>query len=225
MVEYAIFDIDEIINTEGVQSFGAEPGKGLAGLEQDEVKLINERLKEIAPNDQIFAILWLNREKIYEAVRAVKSKTGSPFKGRLARGRQLDLALIDPMDIKKSGTTLTSFMQTVSAGTTWYESNSGDEYIELQEEEARVYMGWADPVSSPKAVRVLYDLPENTVPVRLPFDLVKKKEDEYPIIMHEPVVLKPKDKYRIKVKYIADGTDALRPIGVIIQTASYFNNI
>ncbi len=216
MPEYSIKDIFDMVNVGSLPSFPEEPK--YAELSPDEVKAIHDRLLAISENEEIFSALWEARNKIYEAVRMVKKRTHTDFKGSNAEGDDLDMHFIDPKDVKKSGTPLNTFNQNVTAGTAYYWSDTGDNKVELNEDEAIVIVGWYDPVASPKADKVLFELPKRNYLADLPFRMAK----DVPIVIHEPIVLGPKDKFRIKVHYESDGTDALMPIGVKISKAENF---
>jgi len=223
----SVLDIDEIIERENEKYsdtdtvFPAE--EGLGSLSGEEFKLINLRLGAIAENEVVFGILWSVRDAIYEVVRAVKDSIGSNecvFAGEYAEGRELNLDIITPQDVKKTGTPLSDWLQSVSAGDVYFESDSGDSKITLPEYEGRVYAGWVDTIDSPLLVKVMYDLPKLKIIVNTPFELCK----EYPAIRHKAVKLKPKDAYAIKVRYKASGDDEARPIAVKITTAEKFES-
>ena len=214
MPEYSISDLFKEVGATALPSYAEE--EKLGPLSPDEVAAINQRLLQVAENEEVFSALWEAREAIYEAVRAVKKWTKTDFVGFGAEGDDLDLDIIDAPMIKKSGSALTTFEQSVTAGTAYYWSGSGDAKIQLDEDEAIVIVGWYDPVDSPKATRVLFDLPKKNVLVKTPFKLNK----DVPLIIHKPVIVKPKESFRIQVRYDANGDDSLMPIGVYIQKAA-----
>jgi len=215
--EFGIMDINRIVEIANSQAQPRPQTETLASLSADEVRAINERIAEIAENEEVFAVLWNAREDIYDIVRAVKKKNpGSEFKGMDAEGDDLDLILVRPQDIKKTGTALTSWIFSATAGTDYFESDTNDANLQLAEDEGRVYCGWADPIDSPKAVGVQFNLPGISKIVPLNFDLSK----DYPIIQHKPVKILPKVSYSIQVRYKATGTDALRPIAVYATKAA-----
>jgi len=217
VVEYGVIDLFNMMKTSALPSYGDEPK--LAELRPDEVDAINKRLAQLVENEEIFGVIWEGREAIYEAVRAVKKWTHTDFRGPLAEGDDLDLEVIDAPDVKASGSALTTFEKTVTAGTAYYWSGSGDAKIELDEDEALVIFGWYDPVDSPKATRVLFQLPKRNFLVKLPFKFAK----DIPMVVHDPVIIKPKESFLIQVRYDANGDDALMPIGVKITKAQSFS--
>ena len=217
MVEYGVIDLFNMMKTSALPSYGDEPK--LAELRPDEVDAINKRLAQLVENEEVFGVIWEGREAIYEAVRAVKKWTHTDFRGPLAEGDDLDLEVIDAPDVKASGSALTTFEKSVTAGTAYYWSGSGDAKIELDEDEALVIFGWYDPVDSPKATRVLFQLPKRNFLVKLPFKFAK----DIPMVVHDPVIIKPKESFLIQVRYDADGEDALMPIGVKITKAQGFS--
>jgi len=230
MKVHSILDIDEIIERENealVAQYG-EDGKvyeateDFGSLSVEEVQLINLRIGQIAENEDAFAVLWSGREAIYEMVRAVKAKlktTEAVFMGEFAEGKQLDVDPIMPEDVKKGGTPLSKWLQSVTAGETYFESDSGDGKITLPDWEGRVYFGWIDTIDSPKLVSVMYELSMRNVIIRTPFEMCK----EFPLIRHRAIKIHPNDSYRIKVKYNADGDDMARPLAVKIITAEKKN--
>ncbi len=225
MPEYSIKDVFDDVAAIALPTFSSD--EKLAALSADEVREINNRLLQIAENEEIFHALWEARMGsgeylgIYDAVRLVKKWTKTDFRGINAEGDDLDVHLIMPWDVVKSGTALSTWKQTVTAGTTYFWSDTGDGKVNLGEDEAIVIVGWYDPVDSPKASAVMIELPKRNIKVELPFDMNK----DMPLIIHPPVVVKPKESFRVKVKYSADGDDALRPIGVKISKADNFNFI
>jgi len=217
VVEYGVIDLFNMMKTSALPSYGDEPK--LAELRPDEVDAINKRLAQLVENEEVFGVIWEGREAIYEAVRAVKKWTHTDFRGPLAEGDDLDLEVIDAPDVKASGSALTTFEKSVTAGTAFYWSGSGDAKIELDEDEALVIFGWYDPVDSPKATRVLFQLPKRNFLVKLPFKFAK----DIPMVVHDPVIIKPKESFLIQVRYDASGDDALMPIGVKITKAQNFS--
>jgi len=217
MPEYSILDLKDLVKRVPVTRIEADTSRGYGALEPDEIEAIHNRLLEIAENEEIFSILWENREAIYDAVRILKGKyPGRRFRGAKARGEDLDLMIVMPSDIKRGGTPLGTFDTDVStAGVAYYESDSGDGKLTLPSDEARVYCGWADPVDNPLASKVAIELPDEIYVFRLPFEFKK----DYPVVGHEPVKIKPETQYRIRVYYSGTGTDALMPIAVRITTA------
>jgi len=217
MPEYSILDLRSLVKQTPVTRIEANTAMGYGALEPDEIEAIHSRLLEVAENEEVFSILWQSREAIYDAVRILKGKyPGRRFRGPKARGEDLDLMIVMPSDIKKSGTELPSFEQTISsAGAAYYESDSGDAKLTLSSNEARVYCGWVDPVDTPLASKVAIELPDEIYVFRLPFEF----KLEYPVVGHDPVIVKPETQYRIKVYYSGTGTDALMPIAVRITTA------
>lgn len=213
MGEYSVMDVFNMMKAAALPAYGEEPK--LAQLDPEEVAAINKRLAQLAENEEVFGALWEARESIYEAVRAVKKWTKTDFKGSYAEGDELDLDVIDAPDVKVNGTALAVFEKTVSEGTAYYWSDTGNNKIQLDEDEAIVIVGWYDPVDSPKATRVLFELPKRNFLVKLPFRFAK----DMPLVVHEPVIIKPKESFRVQVRYDADGTDALMPIGVKITKA------
>jgi len=213
VVEYSVIDLYNMMKTSALPAYGEEPK--LAELTPDEVNAINERLAQLIENEEIFGVIWEGKEAVYEAVRAVKKWTHTDFKGPQAEGDELDLDVIDAPDVMVSGTPLTKFEKSVTAGTAYYWSDSGDEKVKLNEDEAIVIFGWYDPVDSPKATRVLFQLPKRNFLVKLPFRFAK----DLPMIVHRPVIVKPKEAFRVRVRYDADGEDALMPIGIKVTKA------
>jgi len=215
MPEYSLMDLFAELKRAELPVYGEEPKLG--ELTPDEVAAINERLAQIAENEEVFSALWEAREAVYEAVRAVKKWTKTDFKGALAEGDELDLDIIMPDDTEKTGSQRTVWEYSVStAGTEYFWSGSGDEKVTLDEDEAILIVGWYDPVDSPKASRVMFELPKRNFYVNLPFDMAK----DVPLIIHKPEIIKPKEKFAIQVRYNAAGTDALRPVGVYIRKAA-----
>jgi len=223
---YSILDIDEIIEreNEAIEAQYGKTGKVYAATEDygslsgEEVQMINLRIGQIAENEDVFAVLWSARRAIYEVVRAVKAKlksTEAVFMGEFAEGKQLDIEPVMPADVKKGGTPLTDWLQTVTAGEAYFESDSGDGKITLPDWEGRVYLGWIDTIDSPKLVSVMYELSMRNVMVKTPFEMCK----EFPLIRHRAIKLIPADSYRIKVKYKGDGDDMARPLAVKVITA------
>jgi len=213
VVEYSVIDLYNMLKGTALPAYGDEPK--LAELRPDEVAAINERLAQLIENEEIFGVIWEGREAVYEAVRAVKKWTKTDFRGPLAEGDELDLDVIDAPDVEVNGSALTTFEKTVSAGTAYYWSGSGNAKVQLDEDEAIVIFGWYDPVDSPKATRVLFELPKRNFLVKLPFKFAK----DLPMVVHKPVLIKPKESFRIQVRYDADGDDALMPIGIKITKA------
>jgi len=213
MPEYSIVDIFNMAKATALPAYGSD--EKLAELSESEVKLIHDRLMVLAENEEVFGALWEAREAIYEAVRAVKKWTKTDFKGAYAEGDDLDLHVIDAPDIMVSGTPLTVFEKSVSAGTAYYWSGPSDAKIQLNEDEAIVIVGWYDPVDSPKATRVKFELPKRDYVVKLPFRFTK----DVPLVVHDPVIIKPKESFRIQVRYDSSGDDALMPVGVKILKA------
>lgn len=216
MPEYSIKDIFDMVNVGSLPSFPEEPK--YAELSPEEVKAINDRLLTIAENEEAFSALWEARNQIYEAVRMVKKRTHTDFKGSNAEGDDLDLHFIMPWNVKKHGTPLSTFYQDVTAGTDYYWSDTNDAKVELDEDEGLVIVGWYDPIASPKPARVLFELPKRNFLSDLPFKMNK----DTPVVIHEPIIVGPKDKFRIQVHYLEDGKDALMPIGVLITKAENF---
>ena len=220
----SVLDIDEIIERENEKYRGREKdivfegGAGVAPLTGEEVMLINLRLGQIAENDVIFGFLWSARSAIYEMVGAVKKKLESNeavFKGEYAEGKELDCFIARPKDIKKGGTALTDWLQSVSAGTAYYESDTNNAKLTLPDHEGRVYLGWVDTIDSPKLDAVMYELSRQSIIVETPFELCR----EFPAIRHRAIKVFPEDTYRIQVRYKASGDDEARPILVIVTTA------
>jgi len=215
-----LLDIEEIVvraNKAAVTIAARLPE--FASLTTAEIERIHQRLMEIAENEYVFYALWSNRSIIYDAVRVVKAKRGKgEFMGAEAEGDNLDLLILRPADIKKTGTALTNWVFTATAGTDYFESATGDARLELPDYEARVYCGWADPVDSPKLECVLYELPTRNEPHPTPCEL----NSEYPVIVHKGVLIKPETAYRIQVRYHTNGTDMARPIGVRTVPAEKF---
>jgi len=183
-----------------------------------EMKLINRRLYEQVENEDVFRCLWWARWAIYRCVRRVKKETKSDFRGIYAEGDDLDLIVLRPQDVRKTGTVLTTWLFTASVGTDYYESDTGDADLVLgagATAEGRVYCGWADPIDSPKIVAVLYELPKRNVLVPTPFELAK----DYPVINHMPITIEPGQSYKIGCRYFAAGDDKARPIAVRITKA------
>ena len=212
----SIIEIDGVI--ENARTYDIPEQFNLGPLSAKEMELIHQTIGHIAENEEVFSVLWSARGAIYEVVRAVKASlkvTEAEFKGIEAEGKQLTMHLIRPKDIKKGGTTLATWLQTVTAGTSYFESDSGDAKITLPEHEGRVYFGWVDPIDSPKLEAVMYELAKKNVVIPTPFELCK----DYPLIRHKAVKIYPKDSYRIQVRYSADGDDMARPIAVVITTA------
>jgi len=215
VVEYGVIDLYNMMKTSALPAYGEEAK--LAELTPDEVDAINKRLAQLVENEEIFGVIWEGKEAVYEAVRAVKKWTHTDFKGPLAEGDELDLDVIDAPDVEATGTPLTKFEKSVTAGTAYYWSGAGDEKIVLNDDEALVIFGWYDPVDSPKATRVLFELPKRDFLVKLPFKFAK----DIPMIVHDPVIIKPKESFLIQVRYDASGDDALMPIGVKVTKAQY----
>ena len=212
----SIIEIDEII--ENAKTYDIPEQFNLGPLSAKEMELIHQTIGYIAENEEVFSVLWSARGAIYEVVRAVKSSLKvkeAEFKGIEAEGKQLTMHLVRPRDIKKSGARLTTWKQSVTAGVSYFESESGDEKITMPEHEGRVYLGWVDPISEPKLEAVKYELATKSVIVPMPFELCK----DYNIIRHKAIRIYPKDSYRIQVRYSADGEDMARPIAVIVTTA------
>ena len=202
--------------------FGEEEGMG--SLSVEEVISIHTRLGAVASNPYVFSVLWEMRKSIYDVVRAVKASINSrecEFAGEYAEGRQLNLDFIMPNYVKKSGTPLTTWLQTVSEGVTYFESDENDTKITLGYDEGRVYGAWVDTIDSPKLVRAMYVLPKQNIIVSTPFN----ECNDYPIIRHKAVKLYPRDAYAIKVRYDSDGDDMAAPIGVIVTTAEKFETM
>ncbi|MCD6407237.1 hypothetical protein J7L81_05145 [Candidatus Aerophobetes bacterium] len=204
-----------------IYSVNADKGKG--SLDIGEIRAINKRLMSVAENEEVFACLWRAREAIYDMVRAVKwERKKGKFVGEGAEGDDLDLILARPQDIKKAGTALTTWLFSATAGTDYYESDSGDGKLTLgtgANAEGRVYCGWADPIDSPKMVAVLYELPKRNILEPTPFELNK----DYPVIAHTPIEIFPGNSYRIQCRYHTNGDDMARPICVIIKAAEKFS--
>ena len=219
---YEILDIMEIVEraNEEASEIPEDRPRGYAGLTPDEIIAINYRLAEVAENEDVFACLWKARKSIYNSVRAVKAENpGAKFVGFGAGGDdEIDLIKARPQDIKKTGTALTKFLQSVTSGVTYYESDTGDNYIELSKHESRVYCGWVDPIDSPKAIGVLID--HGGAQKKYRVDLLWSLARDYPVIPHKPVLLKPYTTYRIQARYLADGDDALEPVATIAKIAS-----
>ena len=202
--------------------YGEEEGMG--SLSVEEVLNIHTRLGAIASNPYVFSVLWGIRKSIYDVVRAVKASINSrecEFAGEYAEGRQLNLDFIMPNYVKKTGTPLTTWLQSVSAGVTYFESDTNDAKITLDYDEGRVYGAWVDTIDSPKLVRVMYELPKQDIIVSTPFN----ECDEYPIVRHKAVKLYPRDAYAIKVRYDSDGDDMAAPVGVIVTTAEKLESL
>jgi len=214
MPEYSLEDIFNMVEQTALPDYPDE--EKLAALSPEEATAINKRLIQIAENDDIFAVLWKGRDKIYDAVRAVKKWTKTDFHGPNAEGDDLDLNIIDASDVVQSGTQLTTFVKNVTAGTTYYWSGTNDDKVKLDDDEAIVILGWYDPIDSPKASRVLIELPKRNFIANLSFELNK----DVPLIVHEPIIVKPKESFRVQVRYKESGTDMLMPIGVHIRKAS-----
>lgn len=214
MPEYSLEDVFKIVEQTALPDYPDE--EKLAALSPEEAHKINQRLIQIAENDDIFAVLWKGRNAIYDAVRAVKKWTKTDFHGPNAEGDDLDLNIIDATDVVKSGTALTTFVQDVTAGKAYYWSTIDDEKVKLNDDEAIVILGWYDPIDSPKASRILIELPKRNFIANLPFEMNKN----LPLIVHEPIVVKPKESFRVQVRYKESGTDMLMPIGVHIRKAS-----
>jgi hypothetical protein len=157
---------------------------------------------------------------IEEVVRAVKKNTKTNFMGFKARGDELTLKIINPGDVKKSGTALTTWDFSATAGLDWFESDTADAPITLGEDEGRVYIAFADPVANPLAIAVQVEIGGDLVVGQtLNFRLVDG--DKAPIIrLGEPWKLKPEKAYRIQVRYEGSGTDRLTPIAIKIGKAS-----
>lgn len=216
MPEYSIKDIMDQMSLEALPEFPDEPK--LAELKPDEIKAIHYRLLQVAENEEVFHALWEARNKIYEAVRMVKKRTNTDFKGFNAEGSDLDLHLVGAQDVMSNGTALTVFEKSVTAGTAYYWSDTGNSKVEVDEDEALVIVGWYDPVDSPKATKLMIELPKRRMIVDLPFRFNK----DVPLIIHEPVIVGPKEKFRVQVRYDSDGTDALMPVAVKISKAENF---
>jgi len=157
---------------------------------------------------------------IETVVRAVKKEVKKPFKGYAARGDELTLRLINPGDVKKAGTTLTSWDFSATAGLDWFESDTNDAALLVPEDEGRAYIAFADPIANPPAIAAQVELDGDLyVGQTLNFRLVDA--DKSPIIkLGAPWVLKPRKKYRIQVRYDATASDRLTPIGVRVARAS-----
>jgi len=217
MPEYSILDLRNLVKSTPVEPKPADASRGYGALDADEIEAIHERLLEVAENEEVFSILWENREAIYDAVRLLKAKyPGRRFRGVRARGEDLDLMIVMPSDIKRGGTVLSTFVTDVSsAGEAYFESDTDNNKLTLPKDEARVYCGWVDPVDNPLASKVAIELPDEIIVIRLPFEFKK----DYPVVGHNAVVVKPETSYRIRAYYSGTGTDQLTPIAVRITTA------
>jgi hypothetical protein len=157
---------------------------------------------------------------IEEVVRAVKKEVKKPFKGYAARGDELTLKLINPRDVKKAGTVLTSWDFSATEGLDWFESDTGDAPITVPEDEGRVYIAFADPIADPVAIAAQIELDGDLyVGQTLNFRLVDADKAKI-IKLGVPWILKPRKKYRIQVRYDSTASDRLTPIGVRVAKAS-----
>lgn len=214
MTDYSIIDLFNLVEQTALPTF-ADTEK-YASLDDAEINAINKKLMQIAENDEVFGALWEARNAIYDAVRAVKKWTHTNFVGFGAEGRDLDLNILEPDDVVKNGTALTTFVQDVTAGTAYYWSGANNGKVSLGMDEAIVIVGWYDPVDSPKAIRILAELPKKNVIIDSPFYMNK----DVPLIIHEPITLNPQDSFDVQVRYNEDGTDSLMPVGVHVRMAS-----
>jgi len=221
MADMTLMDINSIVDAENANPPSFSETEKMASLSAEEVVAINKRIAEVAENPDVFGVLWNARQAIYNAVRIVKKNVHQDFKGFEAEGDELDLIIIRPQDVLRDGTALETFTTSVSAtGVSDFESDTGGAEVTLSEEEARVYCGWIDPVDSPKSIGVMIQKGRSqSYIIPTPFKMCK----DYPVIQHVPVIIKPKDSYKIQVRYNAIGTDALEPVGVRIVQAKSLN--
>jgi hypothetical protein len=168
-------------------------------------------------------LYWLTSQyfpAIIHEVRVVKEKVGSSYGGTLGRGKELAAMFCKPSMFTKNGAALTTWLFTATAGLDWFISGSTDAPIELGEDEGLIFLGWADPIETPKADSVQLekggDLQLAEV---LPFMANMDASGNSIIINKTPWYIYPKEKYRVQVRYFADGDDRLQPIGFKITTA------
>lgn len=217
-MELSMFDIIEKVDkapTGGYTRYG-EGVSGRASLNGDEVKAVHDRLHQIAENEDVFACLWDAKDHILDMVSQVKAQNAnSPFVGAGAEGNQLDMRMLIPSDVDKTGTAQTTWVFSASEGTDYYESAASDGDCTTGEDEGRVYCGWVDPIDEPKMVNVQYskDGGLTQMLVDTPFDMVK----DYPIVRHKPFKVFTEQDYNVQVRYDAGGDDKAIPVAVVIR--------
>jgi hypothetical protein len=191
----------------------------LAALSAEEVTLFREQLEKIMRevNPAVARIISANAETLINLVRRVKTETKSPFAGAAARGKELTIELCRPRWFTAAGTTITTWLKTVTAGTAYLISGTGDAAITVPEEEGFAFLAFADPIDTPKAEAVQLEKGGDLyVPESLPWDLT----EEYPVIpLKEPWLILPEDSYRINVRYNIAGSDKLQPIAFRVVKA------
>ncbi len=224
MAVFGSIDINRIVEianekvmTTGKDSIVYPQTETRASLKAFEVAAINELIAMDVENEYVFGALWSSREALYDLVRAVKnSYKGVDFKGVDAKGDELTMIRIGPQDVKKAGTTQNTWLFTVPGDTDYFESDTNDAKLSLQEYEGRMYVAWADPIDTPKLRGVSYDLPDGTLTFRINFD----DAFEFPIKQHPPVKILPQQSWRIQVRYYpTSGDDKAYPIAVLVTKA------
>jgi hypothetical protein len=168
----------------------------------------------------IYWIAKLYFPAIRDMVRAVKARVGTSYGGSLGRGKELVALFCKPNMFTKNGATLTTWLFTATAGLSWFISGSTNAPITLDEDEGLVFLGWADPIDTPKADAVQLekggDLQIGEV---LPFMANMDASGNSIIINKRPWYVYPKERYRVQVRYFADGDDRLQPIAFKISAA------
>lgn len=172
-------------------------------------------------------VYWINRRfwgDIVNLVRRVKSKTGTSYAGSRATGTELCALALRPNFFTKNGVTMTTWLFTATAGNDWFISGAGDAAITLSDRQGLIFLGFADPIDTPKVEAV--QLEKGGIPYTRPITLDFAVLEDSPVIsLPSAWVIGPEEKYRIAVRYYASGDDNLRPIGFLITTADEIANI
>ena len=193
----------------------------LAGLSDKEARaIVQQVLNEVPDNASpaVYALIKKHIPVLIGLVRRVKVETKSEFVGAGAQGKQLTIQICRPRFFEKAGTTMTTWLFTATAGADWFISGSGDAAIACPEEEGFVFLGWADPIDSPKVEAV--QLEKGGTPVGPPQTLNFDFTEKYPVHgLKLAWVIQPQDSYRVQVRYFVAGDDKFMPIAFRVVKA------
>lgn len=152
---------------------------------------------------------------LFNLMRSVKDETKQDYKGARARGQELDIVMFGPEELGKTTWTQTfaatgwaDFIATIAAPR------------DMTQYSAELIIGFIDRIASPKVNKVRFVKNGDPYVVEnLDFDFVKD-DQVYPVhILRQPWIAFPRDKYAVRQRAFATGTDRLIPVGFKVVRA------
>ncbi len=181
-----------------------------SAMNEEQIQLLIDELDNLMLNvtPDIKRIFHAAGPEIVDLIRVVNQETRQGFEGMYARGKALDIQLLDPTMFGE-----TTWIDTTVAATTqaWFKSSATP--LSIAEEEGYIIVGAIDPVVDPVITRVM--IVKNSDPV--PWQAINWEILESNVMaFKEPILLLP-DTTAYGLKYPKSaGTDQLTPLGLKI---------